>query len=68
MLGMKSDKPIAVLILQQLVKTVCPRDILNILSLVTIGWIIAYPNILSNILSRVSTDIMFSWGNDKGAL
>ena len=67
MLGMKSDKPAAVLILQQLVKTVCPRDILNFMSLVTIGWIIAYPNILSSILSRVSTDIMFSWGNDKGA-
>ncbi len=66
MLGMKSDKPVAVLILQQLVKTVYPQDILNILSLV-IGWIIAYPNILSSILSRVSTEIMFSWGNDKGA-
>ena len=37
MLGMKSDKPVAVLILQQLVKTVCPRDILNFMSLVTIG-------------------------------
>ncbi len=65
MLGMKSDKPVAILILQQLVKTVCPQDILNILSLVTIGWIIAYPNILSSILFRVSTDIMFSWGNNK---
>ncbi len=60
MLGMKSDKPVAVLILQQLVKTVRPQDILNILSLVTIGRILAYPNILSSILSRVSTDIMFS--------
>ncbi len=37
MLGMKSDKPVAVLILQHLVKTVCPQDIINILSLVTIG-------------------------------
>ncbi len=67
MLGMKLDKPVAVLILQQLVKTVCPRDILNFMSLVTIGWIIAYPNILSSILSHVSADIMFFWGNDKGA-
>ncbi len=67
MLGMKSDKPIVVLILQQLVKTVCPQDILNLMSLVTNGWIIAYPNILSSILSHVSTDIMFSWVDDKGA-
>ena len=37
MLGMKSDKPVAILILQQLVKTVCPQDILNFMSLVTIG-------------------------------
>ena len=42
MLGMKSDEPAAILILQQLVKTVCPRDILNFMSLVTIGWIITY--------------------------
>ncbi len=67
MLGMKSDKPVAIIILQKLVKTVCPRDILNFMSLVTIGWIIAYPNILSSILSCVSTDIMFSWINNKGA-
>ena len=37
MLGMKSDKPVAILILQQLVNTVCPQDILNFMSLVTIG-------------------------------
>ncbi len=66
MLGTKSDKPVAVLILHQLAKTVCPQDILNFMFLVTIGWIIAYPNILPSILSRVSTDIMFSWDHDKG--